>query len=70
MAANTKKEFLPLEQITSPTVPTDAAAFYLNRTPQTLRLHACKDTGIVRPLRINGRLAYPVAELRRVLGVA
>ncbi|WP_256735055.1 hypothetical protein [Variovorax sp. dw_954] len=60
----------PLEHVTSPTVTTEAAAYYLNRKPQTLRAHACKDTGIVRPLRINGRLAYPVAELRRVLGVA
>ncbi len=27
-------------------------------------------TGPIRALRINGRLAWPVAELRRVLGVA
>ena len=26
--------------------------------------------GPLRPMRINGRLAWPVSELRRVLGVA
>lgn len=31
------KPFQPLEQVTSPTVDTDAAAYYLNRRPQTLR---------------------------------
>ena len=59
-----------LETVTSPTVDTAAAAFYLNRKPQTLRCHACHEDGPIRPLRINGRLAWPVAELRRVLGVA
>lgn len=59
-----------LEHVTSPTVTTEAAAYYLNRKPQTMRAHACKDTGVVRPLRINGRLAWPVAALKSVLGVA
>jgi len=63
--------FPPLEQITRPTVETEAAAFYLNRRPQTMRQWAMRDgSGPVRPIRINGRLAWPVAELRRVLGVA
>ncbi len=30
-------QFIPLEQETRPTVATDAAAYYLNRKPQTLR---------------------------------
>ena len=39
--------------------------------PQTLRMWAMKDgTGPVRPLRVHGILAWPVAELRRVLGVS
>jgi hypothetical protein len=62
--------FPPLESVTRPTVETAAAAFYLNRRPQTLRIHACRETGALRPIRINGRLAWPVAELRRILGVA
>ena len=64
------KPFPPLEQVTSPTVDTDAAAYYLNRRPQTLRIWACMENGPIRPTRIMGRLAWPVAELRRVLGVA
>ena len=47
------------------------AAYYLDRAPQTLRMWAMKDgTGPVRPLRVHGILAWPVAELRRVLGVS
>jgi hypothetical protein len=61
--------FLPLEQITRPNLTTEEAAFYLNRAQQTLRLWACSEDGWLRPLRVNGRLAWPVAELRRVLGV-
>jgi hypothetical protein len=41
----------------------------LGRAPQTLRLWACSEDGPLRPLRINGRLAWPVGELRRLLGV-
>ena len=61
--------FPPLESITRPTVETAAAAYYLNRRPQTLRGHACHENGPIRPLRIHGRLAWPVSELKRVLGV-
>mgnify|MGYP000039709854 CR=1 FL=1 len=50
-------------------VNTERAAYYLNRKPQTLRGWACHDDGPLRPLRINGRLAWPVAELRRCVGL-
>lgn len=64
-------QFPPLEAINRPAVDTAAAAYYLNRRPQTLRLWAMRDgCGPIRPMRINGRLAWPVCELRRVLGVA
>nr|WP_315243391.1 hypothetical protein [uncultured Albidiferax sp.] len=63
--------FPTLESVTRPTVDTATAAYYLNRRPQTMRAWAMRDgTGPIRALRINGRLAWPVAELRRVLGVA
>lgn len=71
----TKTERAPLDsfpdlpQVTSPTVDTLAAAFYLNRLPQTLRKWACLDNGPIRPLRINGRLAWPTAALKTLLGV-
>ena len=50
-------------------LPTGEAAFHLNRAQQTLRLWAMREDGPLRPMRINGRLAWPVSELRRVLGV-
>lgn len=62
--------FPPLDSVTRPAVDTAAAAYYLNRRPQTMRGWACFENGPLRPLRINGRLAWPVAELRRVLGLA
>lgn len=62
--------FPPLAQINRPAVPTEQAAFYLLRRPQTLRLWACRENGPIRPVRINGRLAWSVAEIRSLLGVA
>jgi hypothetical protein len=70
MQSETVQQFPPLEQITRPNVPTEQAAYYFDRKQQTLRGWACHEDGPIRPLRINGRLAWPVADLRRVLGVA
>lgn len=64
------QQFTPLELETRPTVNTAAAAYYLNRRPQTMRGWACLQTGPLRPVRIHGRLAWSVAEIRRVLGGA
>ena len=69
METQTAAQFPTLESVTRPAVDTAAAAHYLNRRPQTLRGWACHEDGPLRPVRINGRLAWPVAELRRVLGV-
>lgn len=60
----------PLSQEVRATVGTGAAAFHLNRREQTLRIWACYETGPLRPLRINGRLAWAVADIRRILGAA
>lgn len=60
---------IPLAQEQRATLPTAEAARHLNRAQQTLRLWACQENGPVRPLRVNGRLAWPVVELRRLLGV-
>lgn len=68
--SNAPPSFPPLGKETRATLPTPEAAFHLNRAQQTLRLWAMRQDGPVRPLRINGRLAWPVSELRRVLGVA
>ena len=67
--ATAPQQFPPLELVTRPTVDTAAAAYYLNRKPQTLRCWAVYQDGAVNPIRISGRLAWKVADLKRVLGV-
>ena len=67
-AAHNLPVFPPLEQVTRPTVPTNQAAYYLNRQPQTMRAWACLEPrGAIKPVRINGRLAWPVADIKRLL---
>lgn len=68
--AATGPAFVALTAETRAAVDTATAAYHLNRQPQTLRGWACREDGPLRPLRVHGRLAWPVAELRRVLGVA
>jgi hypothetical protein len=63
--------FPPLEQVTKPNLTTEELAFYADRQQQTLRIWACRTgSGPLTPLRINGRLAWPVAAVRKLLGVA
>lgn len=50
------------------TLTTTEAAKALNRTPQTLRKWACLESGPIRPIRINGRLAWPLDEIATLLG--
>ena len=69
MAAKTI-QLTPLALETRTALPTPEAAWHLNRAQQTLRIWACREDGPIRPIRINGRLAWSVAELRRILGVA
>jgi hypothetical protein len=61
--------FTPLALETRPAVDTAAAAYYLSRRPQTLRGWACLENGPLRPIRICGRLAWPVSEIKKLLGV-
>ena len=63
-------QFVPLELESRPTVDTAAGAHYLLRRPQTLRGWACREDGLLRPIRINGRLAWKTADIRALLGVA
>lgn len=63
------KNFPPLEAVTRPLVTTAEAAHYLLRHEQTLRKWACFEDGPIRPVRVGGRLGWPVAEIRRLLGV-
>jgi len=48
-------------------LPTDEAAAVINRAPQTLRKWACLENGPIRPIRIHGRLAWRVSDLRSLL---
>lgn len=60
-------QFTPLELETRQAIPTNAAAYHLNRKPQTLRMWACRENGPIRPIRINGRLAWSVSALRALM---
>ena len=65
-AVTEPQQFPPLELVNRPTVPTEQAAYYLLRRPQTMRGWAMTGHPI-KPLRINGRLAWPVADIKRLL---
>lgn len=70
-AATDPQQYPPLELVNRPTVPTEQAAHYLLRRPQTLRAWAMRDgSGPLRPVRINGRLGWPVAGIKAALCVA
>lgn len=68
--ADTAIQLVPLAQETRATLSTTEAARHLNRAPQTLRLWACLENGPLRPTRVHGRLAWRVADIRKLLEVA
>ena len=65
--ASNNLQFPPLDQVTRTILTTEEAAHYLNRRTQTLRAWACLENGALRPVRINGRLAWNVSEIRNLL---
>ena len=64
-------QYLPLEQVTKPNLTTAELAFYSNMAAQTWRVKACYDTAPegLRPLRVCGKLAWPTAGAKKLLGV-
>jgi len=66
-AAHNFPSFTPLALETRTHVDTACAAFHLLRKPQTMRAYACLENGPIRPIRINGRLAWSVAAIRALL---
>ncbi|NDZ11469.1 hypothetical protein C7T35_01515 [Variovorax sp. WS11] len=60
---------IPLERETRSAIPSAEAAHHLSRSIKTLHLWACKGEGPLKPLRVNGRLAWPVADIKRLMGV-
>lgn len=65
-----KPSFPPISSETRSHIGTDEAAHHLNRKSQTLRIWACLENGPLRPIRINGRLAWPVNEIKALLQIA
>lgn len=59
--------FVPLEKEVRTHVDTGTASLHMNRRAQTLYVWACKGNGPIRPVRVYGRLQWPVDEIRRVL---
>lgn len=59
--------FQPIEHETRSHVETACAAFHLMRKEQTLRVWATYGKGAIRPIRINGRLAWPVSDIKCLL---
>lgn len=60
----------PLAQETRATVSTREAAHHLGRSKATLHAWSCgARTAPLQPVRDGGRLAWSVAEIRRLLGV-
>lgn len=61
--------FIPLDVETRTHVSTAVMCHHIGRKEQTARGWACHEDGPLRPIRVNGRLAWPVADIRRLLGV-
>ena len=71
-AANQPADFVPLHLETRTHVSTAVLCRHLNRKEQTARVWASAETfpkGL-RPLRVHGRLAWPVSGIKAVLGVS
>lgn len=68
-ALSHQQEFVPLAKEIRSHVCTKVMCFHLDRKEQTARSWACKENGPLRPIRVNGRLAWPVDDIRRILGV-
>jgi len=60
---------MTIENETRTHITTAEAAYYLNRKPQTLRTWATYENGPINPIRINGRLAWPVDKIKQLLGL-
>lgn len=64
--------FPPLALVNKPNLTTAELAYYSNMAQQSWRVKACYDTAPegLRPLRVCGKLAWPTAGAKKLLGVA
>jgi hypothetical protein len=69
--AKAPRNLPPLEQVNKPNLTTAELAHYSNMAAQTWRVKACYETfpDGLRPLRICGRLAWPTAGAKKLMGV-
>lgn len=69
---NQPADFIPLHLENRTHVNTAVMCRHLGRKEQTARGWASAETypDGLRPIRVNGRLAWPVAGIRRLLGVS
>lgn len=63
-------DFVPLHLEKRTHVNTRVMCCHLDRKEQTARIWAMSESGPLRPVRVHGRLLWPVSEIRRLLGVA
>ena len=70
-AAATPPDFVPLELETRTHVPTRVMCWHIHRQEQTARGWASAETypPELKPVRIRGRLSWPVSGIKRALGV-
>jgi hypothetical protein len=63
--------FLALELVTKPNLTTKELAYYSDMAEQSWRVKACYETypAGLRPLRVCGKLAWPTAGAKKLLGV-
>src|SRR5450830_38444 len=62
-----EREFVALSEEVRTHVDTACASFHLGRKPQTMRVWASTEGGPIRPVRVNGRLAWAVRDIRKLL---
>jgi hypothetical protein len=70
--AKAPQQFTSIELETRPTVDTATAGHWLHLAPQTMRVHAMRQTGPIRPIRIPGsaKLHWSTEDIRRLLNVS
>lgn len=66
----TPPEITPLGRELRTAITTREAAIHLSRAQQTLRKWAMNGDGPVKPVRVQGRLMWSVADLKAALGVS
>ena len=70
--ANQPADFVPLHLENRTHVNTAVMCRHIGRQPQTARGWASAETfpACLKPIRVSGRLAWPVAGIKQILGVA